>query len=339
MPDDRRHIRPLRNAMRLAFAFLAMGIFCAVALGTVSLSDGGRAMAVDRTLEIQAALAVLLILAVATGAALLEVRRRALLIAEEKAALPAELRVGRPEEIAAPSFETSVEPSDAHSVEPRDFAAELHTLGAEVRRQVGDVSHEMRTPLAIIAGSVNSVRRALPQGIEKGRRSIDLIALSCERLVDILDLHRERTSDIIDSFLGSEVSIDVGAFVQDFIAHAHIAPTIVFAHPLEALHARTQTGGLKELLHHLLVRTDGNQQSPRVKVSLQDRGEQVLIVVEYDNEAATPARKPATNLQGVEFALRGRRLELSLMGATLHRTLDAQGNMTVTVALPAEVVA
>lgn len=230
--------------------------------------------------------------------------------------------------------EVQQEETGEDRVDPRDLLAEIQALGAEIKREVGEVSHAMRTPLAVIAGSADAVRRALPQGTEKARRSVDLIALSCERLVDILDAHRDETAELIDSFLGSQVSIDVGAFVQDFIARARIAAQISLVHPPQALYARTQARCLKELLHHLLVRSESNRDAGGASLSLHQEGDWVLVVIEYGSVEDDTVRPPAA-LPGVDFALRGQRLRLSLMGATLRRTIDQSGLVRVTLALPA----
>jgi signal transduction histidine kinase len=214
---------------------------------------------------------------------------------------------------------------------PRDLTAELNSLGAEIRRQAGNLSHEMRTPLAVIAGSAIAVRRALPEGTEKGRRSVDLIALSAERLVDLLDAHRDQTAELLDSYLGSQVVIDVGAFVQNFIAHARIANRISSSHPPQALYAWTQMGGLKEILHHLLVTADTDGQPNRIRLSLKPDGEWISIVVEYGSDDA----RPTAVVPGVEFVMRGQRVRLSLMGAKMRRTISDDGIVTVTLALPA----
>ncbi len=58
---------------------------------------------------------------------------------------------------------------DAEPMDVRDLMTAMHTLGSEMRRQVSEVSHEMRTPLAIIAGSLASIQRTLPQDHQKGQ--------------------------------------------------------------------------------------------------------------------------------------------------------------------------
>lgn len=219
--------------------------------------------------------------------------------------------------------------------EPRDLFAELHSLGAEIRRQIGDLSHEMRTPLAVIAGSANAVRRELPQEAQKGRRSADLIALSAERLVDLLDAHREQTDQLLDSFLGSQVTIDVGAFVQNFIVHARVSSHVSSVHPPHALYARTQAGSLKEILGHLLVEAETGVEPNRKTLSLAKEGDWIQIIIKYYSPDLS---RPLAIVPGVEFALSGQRVRLSLMGARLQRTLDKTGIPCLTLALPAEIL-
>jgi signal transduction histidine kinase len=214
----------------------------------------------------------------------------------------------------------------------RDLLAEMTALGREVRRQVGTVNHEIRTPLAVISGSVQSVRRALPQDADKGRRSAELIAMSCERLVDILDKYRDETSSLVDTFLGTEVLIDVGAFVQDFVVHSGIAHRVTVSHPPHTVRAHTQTANLKEVLNQLLLEVDRGAKST-ARISVQSAGAWACIIVSYEGNDVDGTRPEA--LPGIEFALRSQRARLGLMGAMLHRTIDAGGRMTLLLALPA----
>lgn len=221
---------------------------------------------------------------------------------------------------------------DAEPMDVRDLMTAMHTLGSEMRRQVSEVSHEMRTPLAIIAGSLASIQRTLPQDHQKANRAAALIGESCDRLVGILDSHRAGTSRLVDSFLGFHNSIDIGAFLQDFIVHAGMGSAVSLTHPPQPLIVWTQTDGLKEVMKLFLVASLQRCEGLTARLSLSEKRSWIEIVICYDRTGSD--RTALSVLPAVEWALDECRRHLSMMGATLKTAVQPDGQVFVHLFLP-----
>lgn len=220
---------------------------------------------------------------------------------------------------------------DAGYVALRDAQGGLHALGTEFRRQVGDLSHEMRTPLAIISGSLHSVRRALPADHQKAARSAELIEQSCEKLVELLDSHRHATARLVDTFLGPRTSIDIGAFLQDAVAHSGVGRTIALAHPSSPMMVRTYADGLQELMKLFLVAVPERVGQTRVQLSFAPEGRWTAVNIGYERprDGASGAV-----LLAIEWASWEARRHLGVMDAIIRTRIDAGGVTWVQLLLP-----
>ena len=221
----------------------------------------------------------------------------------------------------------------AEPVATREGQGAVLVLGTEIRRHVADVSHEMRTPLAIISGSLHSVRRALPSDHQKAARSAELIAQSCERLVELLDAHRYATARLVDTFLGPRTAIDIGAFLQDTVAHAGIGSTVALAHPAQPMIVRTYADGLNELMRLFLVAVPERADRARVRLSFAVEGRWIAINIGYErpDDGSSMAVLPA-----VEWAMWESRRHLGMMDATIRTSLEAGESICVHLLLPAD---
>jgi hypothetical protein len=300
------------------------------AIGSIGTPDGQQtanvnfvvaAVAADDFYTLQTVLTVVLVFSV-IGVAILATAIRRLSSERIHVVTPA---VGA--EVGGEAAKFDAEPMDV-----RDLMTAMHTLGSEMRRQVSEVSHEMRTPLAIIAGSLASIQRTLPQDHQKANRAAALIGESCDRLVGILDSHRAGTSRLVDSFLGFHNSIDIGAFLQDFIVHAGMGSAVSLTHPPQPLIVWTQADGLKEVMKLFLVASPQRCEGLTARLSLSEKRSWIEIVICYDRTGSD--RTALSVLPAVEWALDECRRHLSMMGATLKTAVQPDGQVSVHLFLP-----
>lgn len=302
------------------------------AIGSAGPSDGQQisnanfvvaGVVADDFYTLQAVLTVILVFSI-LGAAVLAAAIRRLSAERMHAVTPA----------AGSELRGKVASFDAEPLDVRDLMTAMHTLGSEMRRQVGEVSHEMRTPLAIIAGSLASIQRTLPQDQQKANRAAELIGESCDRLVGILDSHRAGTSRLVDSFLGFHNSIDVGAFLQDFIVHAGRGSAVSLSHPPQPLIVWTQADGLKEVMKLFLIASLQRCEGLTARLSLSEKRNWIEIVICYDRVGSD--RSALSVLPAVEWALDECRRHLSMMGATLKTAVQPNGQVSVHLFLPVD---
>lgn len=227
--------------------------------------------------------------------------------------------------------------ADADLPSARDLMAAMNALGSDMRRLVGDANHEMRTPIAIIAGSMAAVRRALPRENRRALRSAELIDRSCEKLVAALNGQREATARLVDSYLGVYTPIDVGAFLQDFIAQGGLGGKVALTHPPRPLLVRTHVDGFKEVLQLFLLaaplRSTG---AMTVRVTILEKRSWIAVVVDYEVPEKPVSQTSALALPAVEWAFGEARPRLGMMGASLRFRVEAGHKLAVQLMLPAE---
>lgn len=85
-----------------------------------------------------------------------------------------------------------------------EFDSMIKTLGdsaQNLRRAAEDNAHAFKTPIAIIRQSIEPLRRIVPQSSERGRRAIDVIETSTDRLDDLVSYARwmdETTAELLN---------------------------------------------------------------------------------------------------------------------------------------------
>jgi two-component system sensor histidine kinase ChvG len=98
-------------------------------------------------------------------------------------------------------------------------------LGSQrrIREAAEENSHALKTPLAVIAQSVEPIRRALPQGEGSARRSLQLIERSVARLDGLVTAHRDLDVDTADLFYPERRSLNLSNFLGQMLENYEIA--------------------------------------------------------------------------------------------------------------------
>jgi len=89
-------------------------------------------------------------------------------------------------------------------------------LGSQqrIREAAEENSHALKTPLAVIAQSVEPIRRVIPEGETTARRSLQLIERSVERLDGLVTARRDLDVDTADLFYPERRLLNLSTFLN-----------------------------------------------------------------------------------------------------------------------------
>jgi two-component system sensor histidine kinase ChvG len=92
-------------------------------------------------------------------------------------------------------------------------------LGSQqrIKEAAEENSHALKTPLAVIAQSVEPIRRALPPGEGPAQRSLHLIERSVVRLDGLVTAQRDLNVDTADLFYPERRPLDLSAFLDQMM--------------------------------------------------------------------------------------------------------------------------
>jgi two-component system sensor histidine kinase ChvG len=92
-------------------------------------------------------------------------------------------------------------------------------LGSQqrIREAAEENSHALKTPLAVIAQSVEPIRRALPPGETPARRSLQLIERSVARLDGLVTAQRDLDVDTADLFYPERRPLNLSMFLRQML--------------------------------------------------------------------------------------------------------------------------
>ncbi len=92
-------------------------------------------------------------------------------------------------------------------------------LGSQrrIKEAAEENSHALKTPLAVIAQSIEPIRRALPPGESAARRSLQLIERSVARLDGLVTAHRDLDVDTADLFYPERRPLNLSDFLMQML--------------------------------------------------------------------------------------------------------------------------
>jgi len=95
------------------------------------------------------------------------------------------------------------------------LAGDLRRLAEQVRLDVADTVHDMRSPLGIFIGSIDTLRRAVPREDARASRAIQLADIAAERLVRMVDGAWHTGNGLAALFLAPRQRVDLGRILLD----------------------------------------------------------------------------------------------------------------------------
>jgi signal transduction histidine kinase len=113
----------------------------------------------------------------------------------------------------ARDFSTALEGAGERSAER--LAGDLRRLAEQVRLDVADTVHDVRSPLGVLIGSIDTLRRAVPREDPRASRAIQLADIAAERLVRTVDGAWHTGDRLAALFLTPRQRVDLGRILLD----------------------------------------------------------------------------------------------------------------------------
>ena len=108
---------------------------------------------------------------------------------------------------------TALERAGERSAE--SLAADLRRLAEQVRHDVADTVHDVKSPLSVLIGSIDTLRRAVPREDPRASRAIQLADIAAERLVRTVDGAWHTGDGLAALFLTPRQRVDLGRILLD----------------------------------------------------------------------------------------------------------------------------
>jgi hypothetical protein len=99
-----------------------------------------------------------------------------------------------------------------------DSQDNVHRLARQVRQEVGDTVHALRTPISIIMGYSDALKRMIPQDNPKAWRAIEALDISTGRLNSAVDRAWQRGDSLAQLFLADRQRVNLAEVLQRKLA-------------------------------------------------------------------------------------------------------------------------
>jgi signal transduction histidine kinase len=209
-----------------------------------------------------------------------------------------------------------VEAYDEHYLATRYFAVykrqqelaqqneSLATLDRQRREMMATLSHETRTPLAVIAGYVGLMAMEMrAEGVSEQRaRDLDMVTEAMQSISELMKSYEELSGTSDASAKRKTVSV-TEVIVRVFNLYRH-----VFEQAGMALHLNTpaslpkvyvQPGHLTQVLLNLIKNAAKHSHGKAVTIDVEQEGDQLKISIADDGDGVDPAILPHVFERGV----------------------------------------
>jgi two-component system, OmpR family, sensor histidine kinase MtrB len=173
------------------------------------------------------------------------------------------------------------------------FNSMVDALATRIERDarfVGDVSHELRSPLTSLVTSVEVLGTRRGELSDRGRQALELIEAELGRfrrmLDDLLELARFDGTAAADA----GVPVSLSALVREVLAHRGCAPDLLHADPDEDTTVRGDKTRLERAVTNLLDNAERHA-GGAVDVRVERRDGSVLLLVDDAGPGVPPAER------------------------------------------------
>jgi hypothetical protein len=219
----------------------------------------------------------------------------------------------------------------------RDVSRAAQLLAEQLRCDVGEMAHAMRSPIAVITAYAERLKSVVPANDVRAQRAIEAVGLSSAQLNRLLDGAWQRGDELASLFLAERYPVDLAAILHDVAAEDSemVQPGRIAMGDIRAGKVAAPPGIMERIVDELLETLLGN--SPCARVVATVGAENGLICLHLALEEEPPAdansvEMPSTPEELPLLASADR--TVSMLGGTLTTITGEGGVRSVTVALP-----
>jgi signal transduction histidine kinase len=209
-----------------------------------------------------------------------------------------------------------VEAYDEHYLATRYFAVykrqqeltqqneALASLDRQRREMMATLSHETRTPLAVIAGYVGLMAMEMrAEGVSEQRaRDLDMVTEAMQSISELMKSYEELSGTSDASAKRKTVSV-TEVIVRVFNLYRHVfeqaGMTLHLNTPASLPKVYVQPGHLTQVLLNLIKNAAKHSHGKAVTIDVEQEGDQLKIIIADDGEGVDPAILPHVFERGV----------------------------------------
>lgn len=219
----------------------------------------------------------------------------------------------------------------------RDVSCAAQLLAEQLRCDVSEMAHAMRSPIAVITAYAERLRSVVATNDTRAQRAIEAVGISGAQLNRLLDGAWQKGNELASLFLAERHAVDLAAILRDIVAEESemLERGRVAMDDVGAAKVSAPPGVMERIVDELLGTLLANSPSGRVIASIGTESGLVRLILALE-------KGPASAVNSVEIPSSREELPLlasaertvSMLGGTLTTISGEGGVMSVTVALP-----
>ena len=219
----------------------------------------------------------------------------------------------------------------------RDVSCAAQLLAEQLRCDVSEMAHAMRSPIAVITAYAERLRSVVATNDTRAQRAIEAVGISGAQLNRLLDGAWQKGNELASLVLAERHAVDLAAILRDVVAEESemLERGRVAIDDVGAAKVSAPPGVMERIVDELLGTLLANSPSSRVIASIGAENGLVRLILALE-------KGPASAVNSVEIPSSREELPLlasaertvSMLGGTLTTISGEGGVMSVTVALP-----
>lgn len=228
--------------------------------------------------------------------------------------------------------------SHAPQASDRDVSGAAQLLAEQLRCDVSEMAHAMRSPIAVITAYAERLKSVVATNDTRAQRAIEAVGISGAQLNRLLDGAWQRGNELASLFLAERHSVDLAAILHDVVteeSETHQCGRVTVG-DVGTGKVSAPPGVMERIVDELLGTLLGNSPSGRVIASVgSENGWVGLHLTLGEGPVADANAVEMLSSPGELPLLASAERTVAMLGGTLTTITGEGGVMSVTVALPA----
>ena len=251
--------------------------------------------------------------------------------------LSAVLAAGRPSSRPGSAGPAQATTAGAVQAEQREVSCDAHRLAGQLRCDIGEMTHAMRSPIAVITAYAERLKNVIPANDARAQRAIEAVGVSGSQLNELLDNAWHRGHELASLFLAERQPVDLATILRD--ATAEEDETLQAEHvamgTAEASSVWAPPGALEKVVDELLDTILCNRPHAPVIATVETANGLARLHLAFEGAPAATASSTETtsSLEGMPLLMSANRT-VAMLGGNLTATADENGVSSITMVLP-----